>query len=270
MNLVTMAQADGALREAACDFPAAPSDTSICPAKAQSTTAAAPGPLVLIVDDESQMRRMLRIVLVASGFRTVDATSGTEALAQAWNYNPDLVLLDLGLPDVDGLEVTRRLREWMTAPILVISARGQEQDKVELLDIGANDYVTKPFATGELLARVRVWLREITRVGNDGVESYIDVGDFRIDLARRLVFVAGREVHLTATEYKLFATLMRNAGRVMGHRQLLEATWGPAYANETHYLRVYMRNLRQKLGDSASRPRYLVTESGIGYRLRAD
>jgi two-component system, OmpR family, KDP operon response regulator KdpE len=227
------------------------------------------GPLVLVVDDEPAMQRLLMAVLVDHGFRTVQAASGAEAVTLASTCNPDLVLLDLGLPDFDGMEVTRRLRQWYSAPILVLSARGQENDKIEALDVGANDYVTKPFAAGELLARLRVWLRQAALTGGESDDSFIDVGDLRIDLARRLVFVGQREVHLTPTEYKLFSMLMRNAGRVITHRQLLEEAWGPPYANETQYLRVYMANLRQKLEKDSARPRYLLNEPGVGYRLRA-
>jgi two-component system, OmpR family, KDP operon response regulator KdpE len=228
------------------------------------------GPLMLLVEDEPPMRRLLQLVLGGHGYRTVLAASGAEALVQASAHNPDFVLLDLGLPDCDGIEIARRLREWMSAPILVVSARGQESDKVAALDVGANDYITKPFAMGELLARVRVWLRQTVRVGPGHDESLIEVGELRIDLGRRLVSVAGREVHLTPIEYKLFAALMRNAGRVMTHRQLLALTWGPAYSKETHYIRVYMGQLRQKLEQAPARPRYLVTEPGVGYRLRSD
>jgi two-component system KDP operon response regulator KdpE len=228
------------------------------------------GPLVLIVDDERPMLKFLQSVLDDHGFRTVAAASGAEGLAQALSYNPDFVLLDLGLPDMDGIEVTRRLREWMTVPIVIISARGQESDKIAALDVGANDYVTKPFATGELLARIRVWLRQVAHGTADRDNPVIEIGELRIDLARRLVYAADRLVRLTPTEYKLFATLMRNAGRVMTHEQLLEATWGPGHADETQYVRVYMGQLRQKLESQPARPRYLVTEPGVGYRLRVE
>jgi two-component system, OmpR family, KDP operon response regulator KdpE len=226
----------------------------------------ATGPLVLVVDDEAPTQTMLRIVLNTSGLRTVEARSGAEAVARAVAFNPDLVLLDLGLPDSSGLEVTRCLREWMVAPILIISARGQEQDKVAVLDAGANDYLTKPIASGELLARIRVWIRRTAvDVPEDAV---IEVGDLRVDLVRHLVSRAGLELHLTPIEYRLFATLMRNRGRVMTHRQLLEATWGRGYASQTQYLRVYMGQLRRKLEQDSARPRYLLTEPGVGYRVR--
>jgi two-component system KDP operon response regulator KdpE len=226
-------------------------------------------PLVLVVDDELPMQGLLRIVLRSGGLRTLEATCAAEAIERAAACNPDLVLLDLGLPDSDGIDVTRRLREWMAAPIIVISARGREQDKVAVLDAGANDYLIKPFANAELLARIRVWLRQTARVAAGGRESIIEVGDLRLDLARRLVCVAEREVHLTPIEYTLFTTLMRNAGCVMTHRQLLETTWGRPYTNKTQYLRVYMAQLRRKLEPDTALPRYLLTEPGVGYRIRA-
>jgi two-component system KDP operon response regulator KdpE len=221
--------------------------------------------MVLVVEDEPSMQELLRIVLRGSGFGTLEATSGAEALAVAASDNPDLVLLDLGLPDSDGIEVTRRLREWMAAPILVISARWKEHDKVTVLDAGADDYLTKPFANTELLARMRVWLRQTARAAPP--QAIIAVGNLRIDLDRRLVWAAGREVHLTPIEYALFATLMRNAGRIVTYGQLLETTWGPQCATKIHYLRVYMAQLRRKLEPEGGLSRYLLTEPGVGYRL---
>jgi len=240
------------------------------PALADSASAAGPSaaPLILVVDDEPPIQRLLAAVLVDNGFRTVQANSGKKAFTFASTYSPALILLDLGLPDLDGVEITRRLRQWYLPPIVVISARGRETDKIEALDAGANDYLTKPFAVGELLARLRVWLRQPPDCGGDSA-SALEVGDLRVDLSRRLVFVEQREVHLTLTEYKLFVTLMRNAGRVVTHRQLLEEAWGPAYSNETQYLRVYMARLRQKLEKNSVRPQYLLNEPGVGYRLRA-
>jgi len=179
-------------------------------------------------------------------------------------------LLDLGLPDIDGLEVTKRLREWATAPIIVISARGQEDDKINALDAGADDYLTKPFGTGELMARIRVALRHAARAGQERTEPVLKVGDLSVDLDKRTVFVAGAEVHLTPIEYKLLAVLLKNAGKVLTHRQLLKDVWGPGYANNTQYLRVYMVQLRHKLEADAARPRYLVTEPGVGYRLKTE
>jgi two-component system KDP operon response regulator KdpE len=236
-------------------------------AKQASMTAAA---LVLVVEDELPMQKLLRIVLRNAGMRTEEATSGAEALERAAACNHDLILLDLGLPDSDGIDVARRLRECTAAPILVISARGRDLDKVAALDAGANDYLTKPFAHSELRARVRAWLPQTARVAHDREESVLEAGDLRIDLARRRVCVGGREVELTPTEYKLFATLICNRGRVMTHRQLLEAAWGPRYANDRQYLRLFMAQLRRKVEHDAALPRHLLTELGVGYRLRAE
>lgn len=241
------------------------------PALADSTSA--PGcsaaPLILVVDDELPMQRLLAAVLVDNGFRTLQATCGEKAVTFASTYSPALILLDLGLPDFDGMEITRRLRQWYLPPIVVISARGRETDKIEALDAGASDYLTKPFAVGELLARLRVWLRQAPHGGGDGASTYLEVGDIRVDLGLRLVFVEQREVHLTLTEYKLFVMLIQNAGRVVTHRQLLEEAWGPPYSNETQYLRVYMARLRRKLEKNSVHPQYLLNEPGVGYRFRA-
>jgi two-component system KDP operon response regulator KdpE len=186
---------------------------------------------------------------------------------QAATRQPDIVILDLGLPDVDGLAVIRRLREWTSVPIVVLSARGQERDKIAALDAGADDYVAKPFAVGELLARMRVALRHAARSVREPTDSPFVVGDIRVDLGRRRVFVSDAEVHLTRTEYKLLTTLIRHAGKVLTHRQLLQEVWGPPYADQTHYLRVYMGQLRHKLESEPARPRFLLTEPGVGYRL---
>jgi two-component system, OmpR family, KDP operon response regulator KdpE len=226
-------------------------------------------PLVLVVEDDRRMRKYLRTTLADQRFRVVDAESGSEGLIQASGHNPDLVILDFGLPDFDGIQVTTKLREWTAAPILILSARDEEQDKVAALDAGANDYLTKPFGTGELLARIRVWLRHTQRANSDSLDSTLEVGELRIDFGKRLAFVGDREVRLTPTQYKLFGTLMRNAGKVLTHEQILFSVWGPAYTKETQYLRVYMGQLRQKLEVDPARPRYLVTEPGVGYRLRA-
>ena len=227
-------------------------------------------PLLLVVEDDMQMRKFLRASLSSHGYRLVEAATGNEGLSQAAAYNPDLILLDLGLPDIDGLEVTKRLREWASAPIIVISARGQEDDKINALDSGADDYLTKPFGTGELLARIRVALRHAARAGQERTEPVLRVGELVIDLDKRTVHVAGNAVHLTPIEYKLLTTLLKNAGKVLTHRQLLKEVWGPGHANNTQYLRVYMVQLRHKLEADATRPRYLVTEPGVGYRLKAD
>lgn len=229
------------------------------------------GPLVLVIEDELSVRRFLRASLEGNGYRIVESTTGRDGLTQAATRSPDLVLLDLGLPDVDGIEITTRVREWSQVPIIVLSARGREQDKVSALDAGANDYLTKPFGTDELMARMRVALRARNQVAGPGSgEPVFETGELRVDLHLRVVTVAGGEVHLTPTEYNLLAVLVRNAGRVVTHRQLLRETWGPASSEQTQYLRVYMGQLRHKLEKDPARPRYLLTEPGVGYRLKSE
>ena len=226
------------------------------------------GALLLVVDDDAPVRRFLRAGLTSEGYHLVEAANGTEALAQAATRAPDLVLLDIGLPDLDGFEVVRRLREWTQVPIVVLTARGQEEDKIRALDAGADDYVTKPFSMGELLARVRVALRHGTRRDAGDDAGPVRVGELAVDLARRVVTVAGTEVRLTPIEYRLLAMLAKHAGRVLTHEQILREVWGPGYATQHHYVRVYMAQLRAKLEPDPSRPRWLVTEPGVGYRLR--
>jgi two-component system KDP operon response regulator KdpE len=226
------------------------------------------GPLVLIVDDEPQMRRFLRPALEGQGYRVVEAATASEGIGLASSHNPDLILLDLGLPDADGMEVTRRLREWSAAPIVVVSARGDESDKVLALDAGADDYLTKPFSMAELLARLRVAQRRTSVRAGEATEPVFEIEGLRVDLARRQVFREGQPVHLTPLEYKLLSTLLRHAGRVITHRQLLKEVWGPNAVNETQYLRVYMTQLRHKLEKDPARPALLLTETGVGYRLR--
>jgi two-component system KDP operon response regulator KdpE len=225
---------------------------------------------VLVVEDETQVMRFLRATLGAHGYRLAEAESGQQALLQATTRSPDLILLDLGLPDLDGVEVTRRLREWSATPIIVVSARGREEEKILALDAGADDYLTKPFGAGELLARMRVALRNAARAGAGAGETVFRTGDLAVDLAARRVSVGGNEVHLTRTQYKLLTTLVKNAGKVVTHRQLLREVWGPGAVEQSHYLRVYMGQLRHKLEKDPARPRYLETETGVGYRLRAD
>jgi len=227
-------------------------------------------PLVLVIEDEPQMRRFLRAALESHDYRLVEAPTAREGLAHATGRNPDVVLLDLGLPDGDGIDLTRRIREWSAMPIIVISARGREQDKIAALDAGADDYLTKPFGIGELLARLRVALRHATRLAGAPEDPVLTVGDLRVDLASRQVSVAGAEVHLTPIQYKLLAVLVRHAGKVLTHRQLLKEVWGPNAVEQTHYLRVYMTQLRHKLEREPARPRYFLTESGVGYRLKLD
>jgi two-component system KDP operon response regulator KdpE len=235
----------------------------------QTPDATDPHPsLVLVIEDEAQILRFLRAAITSHGLRYVEATTGEEGLRQAATRVPDVVVLDLGLPDLDGLEVTRRLREWSAVPIVVLSARGQESDKIAALDAGADDYVTKPFAVGELLARLRVALRHGARGGEGASGEELDIGNLKVDRVRRLVLRDGAEVRLTPIEYKLLIALARFPGRVMTHGQLLREVWGPGHAEQTHYLRVYMAQLRHKLERDPARPRYLVTEPGVGYRLR--
>jgi len=222
-------------------------------------------PLVLVVEDDAQVRRFLRAALSSHAFRLVEAGSVREAEQLATSHNPDVYLLDLGLPDGDGVDLARRLREWTRAPIIVLSARGREEDKVNALDAGADDYLTKPFGVNELLARLRVALRhaQATPAGDPVLEA----GPLRVDLARREVTVEGREVRLTPTEFKLLALLARHAGKVLTHRQILKDVWGPN-ATEAHWVRVHMAELRKKVEADPARPRLLVTEPGVGYRLR--
>ena len=224
--------------------------------------------LILLIEDEPQMRRFLRITLESHGYRFVEANTAQEGLMQATTRNPDVVLLDLGLPDLDGLEVTKRLREWTNTPVIVISAREQEQDKVKALDAGADDYLTKPFSASELMARIRVALRHVARQTAGKQEPVFVFQNLRVDLAQRQVFIDDAEVHLTPIEYKLLMVLVRHAGKVITHTQLLKEVWGPAHVNEVQYLRVYMTQLRHKLETDPARPRFLMNEPGIGYRLK--
>src|SRR5262245_41656879 len=226
------------------------------------------GPLVLIVEDEPQMLRFLRGSLSTHGYRFAETTTGAEGLAQAAARNPDVILLDLGLPDIDGIEVTRRIREWTQTPIIVISARGQDEDKINALDAGADDYLTKPFSVGELLARMRVALRHVAHTASGKEEPIFAVGELRVDLAKRQVFVQNSEVHLTPTEYRLLATMIKYAGRVVTNRQLLREVWGPPYVEHTQYLRVFVGQLRQKLEPDPAKPQFLLNEPGVGYRLK--
>jgi two-component system KDP operon response regulator KdpE len=226
------------------------------------------GPLVLVVEDDPQVRRFLRASLDVHGYRVVEASTLAEAMLAATSHNPEVVLLDLGLPDGDGLEFTRRIREWSTVPLLVISARGRESDKVEALDAGADDYLTKPFGVNELLARIRVAMRRAVRVDRED-EGAIDCGGgLRLDLAARTVWKGDVELHLTPTEYRLFSLLARHLGKVLTHRQILKEVWGPNHSEHVHYVRVYMAELRRKIEDDPTRPVWIVTETAVGYRLR--
>lgn len=236
------------------------------PAGTRSATPAAL-PAILVAASDPRMRKSLRAALSDQQLRVVEAETGADALTQATKCNPVLVVLEARLPEFDGVQVTTKLREWTAAPIVIVSALSEEHDKVAALDAGANDYVTKPFATSELLARIRVWLRQTQQASPDLSNSVLEVGALRIDFDKRLAFVEGREVRLTPIQYKLFGTMMRMAGRVLTHEQILFTVWGPAYTKETQYLRVYIGQLRLKFEKDPARPRYFVTEPGVGYRL---
>lgn len=223
---------------------------------------------LLVIDDEAAIQRFLRASLDLREYDLTEASDGTTGLRMVATENPDVVLLDLGLPDMDGIEVARRVREWSQVPIIVLSARGQEKDKVDALDAGADDYLTKPFGVGELFARIRVALRHARP--NEPADVVLDAFGVRIDLALRKVERDGVEVHLTPNEYKLLAVLVRHAGRVVTHRQLLKEVWGDAFVDEAHYLRVYMGQLRHKLEADPGQPRLLINEPGVGYRLKTE
>jgi len=229
---------------------------------------AAVGPLILIIEDEAPIRRFLRVSLTGDEYQVEEAVTGEQGLRLAAEHPPDLVILDLGLPDLDGREVLARLREWLQAPIVILSARDQENQKVAALDSGADDYLTKPFGTGELLARIRAILRRRPASGEDAAR--VQFGDFVMDFTARSVEIDGMRVNLTPIEYRLLAVLVRNAGKVMTHRQLLREVWGPDQTHETHYLRVFMATLRRKIEAEPARPRRLLTEQGVGYRFSAE
>jgi two-component system, OmpR family, KDP operon response regulator KdpE len=220
---------------------------------------------ILIVDDERSIRRFLRAALSSHGYQVIEAENGQSALVSAADHRPDIIILDLGLPDMDGIEVTRQLREWYRAPIIILSVRDQENDKIAALDAGADDYLTKPFGTGELMARIRVAVRRSARQVDEPV---FEVDDLKVDLARRLVTRTGQEVELTPTEYDIMKVLVQHAGRVLTHRQLLREVWGEPYETETHLLRVNMSNLRRKIEPDPNQPHYVITEPGVGYRLK--
>lgn len=222
---------------------------------------------ILVVDDEKAIRRYLRVALAAQEVTVSEASNGEEALRSVAADHPDVVILDLGLPDMDGTEVTRRIREWSEVPIIILSVREQEKEKIAALDSGADDYLTKPFGTGELMARIRAALRRSIRKDNQPV---IEVNQLRIDLERRQVSVSGREILLTPTEYDILRLLAQNLGKVITHRQLLQNVWGYTSEEDIHLLRVNISNLRHKIEPDPSRPRYIRTEAGVGYRLRSD
>jgi two-component system KDP operon response regulator KdpE len=244
-----------------------PSDATTSP---QSSAPRDNAPTVVVIEDEPQIRRFLRAALVSQGYRFHEAATGREGLTEAATRQPDVIILDLGLPDLDGLEIIRRVREWTTVPIIVLSARDQEGDKIKALDLGADDYVSKPFGVGELLARMRAALRHAAIASQLRVEPVFTLDALQVDLMRRRVSVGGAEVHLTPIEYKLLTALVRHAGNVVTHRQLLKEVWGPSYEDQAHYLRVFMLQLRRKLETDPARPRFLRTEPGVGYRLAGD
>jgi two-component system KDP operon response regulator KdpE len=229
-------------------------------------------PLILLIEYEPSIRRFLRASLGGQDYRLAEAETGQQGLSLAAIQPPDLVILDLGLPDLDGLQIIEELRGWSQMPIIILSARGQEQDKVLALDRGADDYLSKPFGMDELLARIRVALRHQARIRGQpaGAAMRFSVGDLTVDLEARRVFVRGQEVHLTPIEYRLLSTFVQHAGKVLTHRFLLKEVWGPGHSEETHYLRVFTANLRRKLEVDSARPRYLLTEQGVGYRLAAE
>ncbi len=221
---------------------------------------------VLVIDDESAIRRFLRVALSSSAYTVLEAATGREGISAAATGKPDVVILDLGLPDIDGVEVIRLLRQWSQVPIVILSVRGSEADKIAALDAGADDYLTKPFSTGELLARLRAARRRATQSESGPVFT---LGDLQVDLARRLVTLAGREVQLTPNEYNILRVMVANAGKVLTHNHLLREVWGTAYAGEIHMLHVNISNLRNKIEPDRTHPRFIVTEPGVGYRLKS-
>ncbi|HEU5048515.1 MAG TPA: response regulator [Rickettsiales bacterium] len=223
---------------------------------------------VLIIEDELEIRKLLKVILTEGAYDLSFAEKAAEGIKLAATHPPDIIILDLGLPDMDGLEVIRNIREWSALPIIVLSARGQEQDKVAALELGADDYLTKPFGSAELLARLKVALRHAQKNMQTQTPVF-ETGEVRVDMESRQVFVSGIEVHLTPTEYKLLTILVKHAGKVVTHSQLLKEVWGKHSNENSHYLRIYAQHLRKKLGDNPMQPRYIVTEAGIGYRFLA-
>jgi two-component system, OmpR family, KDP operon response regulator KdpE len=249
---------------------APPSRASTRPEPAQSGLAVVTR--ILVIEDDGPIRRFLEAALTNAGYEVVEAETGRMGLTHILARMPDLVILDLGLPDMDGLEIISRVREWSQVPIIILSARGREDDKVEALNAGADDYLTKPFGVPELMARIRVALRHaaVLEAGGQKGASRFQTGDLVVDLASRRVFVGEVEVHLTPLEYRLLTTLVRNAGKVLTHRYLLQEVWGPGYLEQTHYPRMFVASLRRKLEDDPAEPCYILTEQGVGYRLVED
>jgi two-component system KDP operon response regulator KdpE len=224
---------------------------------------------IIVIEDEAQIRRFLRTSLTSEGYQVIEAETGKQGMAEAATRKPDLIILDLGLPDMDGVEVIKGVRAWSSVPVIILSARSQERDKVSALDAGADDYLVKPFGVGELLARIRVSLRHVSSAANSDEEGIFSLDELKVDMIHRNVTVGGTEVHLTPIEYRLLTVLVKHAGKVLTHRLLLKEVWGPNYVERAHYLRIYMGILRHKLEKDPARPRFLLTEVGVGYRLAA-
>ncbi len=225
---------------------------------------------IIVVEDEAQIRRFLRTMLCSEGYQVFEAENGKQGLNEAAMRKPDLIILDLGLPDMDGVDVVKGIRAWSSVPIIILSARAQESDKISALDAGADDYLVKPFGAGELLARIRVALRHVSSTAGGENEGVFSVGELLVDMIHRKVTVSGAEVHLTPIEYRLLTVLVKHAGKVLTHQLLLKEVWGPNYVERAHYLRIYMGALRHKLEKDSTRPRFLLTEVGVGYRLAVD
>jgi two-component system, OmpR family, KDP operon response regulator KdpE len=225
---------------------------------------------IIVIEDEAQIRRFLRTTLAAEGYQVIEAETGKQGMTEAATGKPDLIILDLGLPDMDGKEVVKGIRSWSAIPVIILSARSQERDKISALDAGADDYLVKPFGVGELLARIRVALRHVSSAANGEDEGIFSVAELKVDMIHRKVSVGGAEVHLTPIEYRLLTVLVKHAGKVLTHQLLLKEVWGPNYVERAHYLRIYMGTLRHKLEKEPARPRFLLTEVGVGYRLAVD
>lgn len=226
-------------------------------------------PVVVVIEDDLSIRRFLRTGLTTQGFNLHEAGTGQQGIIEAEVRKPDLIILDLGLPDIDGVKVIRAIRSWSSVPIIILSARSQEQAKIDALDAGADDYLTKPFGFGELLARIRVALRHATQPASTYGNKAFTSGDLKVDLLRRVVTVGEQEVHLTPIQYRLLSVLIKHAGKVLTHQQILKEVWGPSYQENAHYLRIYMSQLRQKIETDPTQPQHLLTESGVGYRFKA-
>jgi two-component system, OmpR family, KDP operon response regulator KdpE len=225
-------------------------------------------PVIVIIEDDPPIRRFLRTGLRTQEFTIFEAATGKQGIIEAEVRKPDLIILDLGLPDIDGVEVIKAVRAWSTVPIIILSARSNEQNKIDALDAGADDYLTKPFGFGELLARIRVALRHTTHTGKVTNPEVFTSRELTIDLHNRVVTIAGEEIHLTPIQYRLLTVLIKHPGKVLTHQQILKQVWGPSYQENAHYLRIYMSQLRQKLESDPTQPKYLLTESGIGYRFK--